>query len=324
MKRVFDLLMFGVLLTGCTLPLDRPYLRYYAEVPRPVKSINISSLEVYDDWRKGEGETQTFLTLTFKMEGNLKTDERAKEMADIFKKSFVARLERSGLTVHESSSSHEELSIKVKMAYSSALYLVYYSEPRRFVSVSEGYYKGTLVFALHYGKVQSILYSPDTLVKEVAEGAAEELLRQLNMAVSKKMGSDPVVLQEDSAVVAKQMKPSDAAQFTTKEEVVDHLVAHSPYRGEWVFSGPRGGSRGGMTAGFTKDGGRLDISGTQRYIDGDIKDLAITIEGDKVTVSFKNSTTGALYVLEVKEKGNLVGTASRADGTSDIDLSPTK
>jgi hypothetical protein len=181
-----------------------------------------------------------------------------------------------------------------------------------------------LVFALHYGKVQSILYSPDTLVKEVAEGAAEELLRQLNMAVSKKMGSDPVVLQEDSAVVAKQMKPSDAAQFTTKEEVVDHLVAHSPYRGEWVFSGPRGGSRGGMTAGFTKDGGRLDISGTQRYIDGDIKDLAITIEGDKVTVSFKNSTTGALYVLEVKEKGNLVGTASRADGTSDIDLSPTK
>jgi hypothetical protein len=51
MKRVFDLLMFGVLLTGCTLPLDRPYLRYYAEVPRPVKSINISSLEVYDDWR---------------------------------------------------------------------------------------------------------------------------------------------------------------------------------------------------------------------------------------------------------------------------------
>jgi len=128
----------------------------------------------------------------------------------------------------------------------------------------------------------------------------------------------------EASLVARPSQPSAAAQFTTKEEVVDHLVAHSPYRGEWVFSGPRGGSRGGMTAGFTKDGGRLNISGTQRYIDGDIKDLAITIEGDKVTVSFKNSTTGALYVLAVKEKGNLVGTASRADGTSDIDLSPTK
>ena len=183
MKKVFDLLMFGVLLTGCTLPIQRPYLRYYAEVPRPVKSINIGSLEVYDDWTKGEGETLAFVTLTFKIEGNLRTDETAKEMADIFKKSFVARLERFGLTVHEGSSAGEELSIKVKMAYSSALYLVFYQEPRRFVSVTEGYYKGALVFALHSGKVQSVLYSSDTLVKEVAEAAAEELLRQLNIAL---------------------------------------------------------------------------------------------------------------------------------------------
>jgi len=66
------------------------------------------------------------------------------------------------------------------------------------------------------------------------------------------------------------------------------------------------------------------LFGTPRNSDGDIKDLAITIEGDKVTVSFKNSTTGALYVLELKEKGRLVGTASGAYGASDIDLSPTK
>lgn len=104
--------------------------------------------------------------------------------------------------------------------------------------------------------------------------------------------------------------PSAAAQFTTKEEVVDYLVAHSPYKGDWAFSGPRRGSRGEMTATFTKDGGRVYFFGTQSNIDGDIKDLAITIEGDKVTVSFKNSTTGALYVLELKEKGRLVGTAS--------------
>ena len=183
MNKISRLLILGIFLTGCTIPIQRPYLRYYAEVPRPVKSINIGSLEVYDDWTKGEGETQAFSTLTFKIQGNLKTDETAKEMADIFKKSFVARLERSGLTVHEGSSAGEELSIKVKMAYSSALYLVLYSEPRRFVSVTEGYYKATLVFALHHGKVQSVLYSPDTLIKEVAEAAAEELLRQLNIAL---------------------------------------------------------------------------------------------------------------------------------------------
>jgi len=51
--------------------------------------------------------------------------------------------------------------------------------------------------------------------------------------------------------------PSGAAQFTTKEEVVDYLVAHSPYKGDWVFSGTRRSSRGEMTAAFTKDGGRF-------------------------------------------------------------------
>ena len=89
-----------------------------------------------------------------------------------------------------------------------------------------------------------------------------------------------------------------------------------------MFSGPRGGSRGGMTAAFTKDGGRLYFSGTQRNIDGDIKDLTISIKDDKVTVSFKNSTTWALYTLELKKDGKLVGEALSNLGKSTIDLSP--
>ena len=119
--------------------------------------------------------------------------------------------------------------------------------------------------------------------------------------------------------------PSGAAQFTTKEEVVDYLVAHSPYRGTWWFSGPRGARNGAISVAFTKDGGWIQITGSiSGNNDGDVKDLAITIKDDKVTVSFKNSTTGALYVLELKEKGPLVGTASGAYGASDIDLSPSK
>jgi hypothetical protein len=75
---------------------------------------------------------------------------------------------------------------------------------------------------------------------------------------------------------------SQAAEFKTKEEVLTHLIANSPYEGYWVFRGRKGGrSNGQMNATFTKEGGYLHISQTMRPMDGDIKDLEIIFKWEK-------------------------------------------
>jgi hypothetical protein len=114
-----------------------------------------------------------------------------------------------------------------------------------------------------------------------------------------------------------------ADQFKTKEEVLAHLIANSPYRGYVALRVHRGGGAAHISAAFTKEGGRLNISGTRRILDGDIKDLEIILKDDKITLTFMNSNpqSGARYNLELKD-GKLVGTAKGHRGESDIELAP--
>lgn len=116
---------------------------------------------------------------------------------------------------------------------------------------------------------------------------------------------------------------SQAAQLKTKEDVLAHLIANSPWRGTWVWHGPRGIANGGMTAIFRKEGGYLYFTHTARPVDGDIKNLEILLEGDKVTLTFINSNIDSLarYKLELKDD-KLVGIAERIGAVSDIELAP--